>query len=233
MTPLLRIRNLRVGDAARPRLDGFDLELQAGDRLGLLGVNGAGKSTLLLVLAGIVRPSAGTIELSGQEAGDTLRRRVGFLPQRVACYPELTVRENLDWCAGLRGLHGRAAGQSIDRALEQVALGGVSHRLAGRLSAGMLQRLGLAQALLHEPGLLLLDEPTASLDPVQTAQIRALLNDLPETVSLLLATHLFEDVLEVCRRVAFVSGGRKIDEQPVEPGMNLMAHFEGTGADAA
>jgi ABC-2 type transport system ATP-binding protein len=233
MDPLLRIRNLRVGDAAQPRLDGFDLELKAGDRLGLLGINGAGKSTLLLVLAGVIRPSAGTVEWSGEEGGDAMRRHVGFLPQRVACYPELSVRENLDWCARLRGLRGRPARQAIDRALERVQLGSLSRRLAGQLSAGMLQRLGLAQALLHEPSLLLLDEPTASLDPVQTAQIRTLLNGLPETVGLLLATHLFDDILEVCQRVAFVADGRKITERPVEPGMDLMAHFEGTGADVA
>lgn len=233
MDPLLRIRNLRVGNALQPRLDGFDLELQAGDRLGLLGVNGAGKSTLLLVLAGVIRPSAGTIELAGRDAGNELRRQVGFLPQQVACYPELSVHDNLDWCARLRGLKGRRARQSIDRALERVDLGTLSRRLAGRLSAGMLQRLGLAQALLHEPRVLLLDEPTARLDPIQTAQFRALLNGLPESVSLLLATHLFDDVLEVCRRVAFVANGRKVAEQTVEPGIDLMTHFEKTGADAA
>lgn len=233
MNPLLRIRGLRVGDTARLRLDGVDLDIHAGDRLGLLGVNGAGKSSLLLVLAGVIRPLAGTIEIDGDGGRDAVRRQVGFLPQRVACYPELTVRENLDWCARLHGLRGRRRVRAIDRALQRVDLSDAARTLAGRLSAGMLQRLGLAQALIHEPRILLLDEPTASLDPVQTAQIRDLIDSQAETVSVVLATHLFDDVLQICQRVAIIANGRKVTERRVEPGMDLMSHFQPSQAGAA
>jgi ABC-2 type transport system ATP-binding protein len=228
MESLLRMRDIWVGDASRARLQGVDLDLAAGDRLGLLGVNGAGKSTLLAVLAGSLSPTRGTIEIDGATTLAERRRRVGYLPQRVACYPELTVRENLDWVARLHGLGGIAVGQAIERSLSQTAIADQANRLAGHLSSGMQQRLGLAQALVASPQVLLLDEPTASLDPVQMDQIRALIRDLPATVSVILATHLFDDVLSVCDRVAIMDAGRKIDEHPVEAGMDLMQHFQNT-----
>jgi ABC-2 type transport system ATP-binding protein len=228
MESLLRMRDIWVGDAPRARLQGVDLDLACGDRIGLLGVNGAGKSTLLAVLAGSLSPTRGTIEIDGATTLAERRRRVGYLPQRVACYPELTVRENLDWVARLHGLRGAAAGQAIGRSLTQTAIDDQANRLAGHLSSGMQQRLGLAQALVASPQVLLLDEPTASLDPVQMEQIRALIRDLPATVSVILATHLFDDVLSVCDRVAIMDAGRKTDEHRVEPGMDLMQHFQST-----
>jgi len=228
MGSLLRMRDIWVGDAPRARLQGIDLDLACGDRLGLLGVNGAGKSTLLAVLAGSLSPTRGTIEIDGVSSLAERRRRVGYLPQRVACYPELTVRENLDWVARLHGLKGAAAARAIAHSLAQTAIGDYTNRLAGRLSSGMQQRLGLAQALIASPRVLLLDEPTASLDPVQREHIRALIRDLPETVSVILATHLFDDVLSVCGRVAIMDAGCKTAEHRVEPGMDLMQHFQTT-----
>ena len=139
MKPLLLARQLSYGKATRPRLSDFDLQLQPGDRLGLLGVNGAGKSTLMQLLAGILAPSSGEVLILGQRldrAGPALRRHIGFLPQRVPIYTELTVRENLDWAGRLRGLEGRAQHAAIDDVLQQVQLGGFGRRLAGRLSAG-------------------------------------------------------------------------------------------------
>jgi ABC-2 type transport system ATP-binding protein len=233
MESLLRMRDIWMGDVSRARLQGVDLDLASGDRLGLLGVNGAGKSTLLAVLAGSLSPTRGTIEIDGETALAERRRRVGYLPQRVACYPELTVRENLDWVARLHGLSGIAAGQAIDRSLSQTAIADQADRLAGQLSSGMQQRLGLAQALVGSPQVLLLDEPTASLDPVQMEQIRALIRDLPATVSVILATHLFDDVLAVCDRVAIMDAGRKTGEHRVEVGMDLMQHFQNTQEERA
>ncbi len=186
MEPLLRTRQLCLGHPARPRLDKIDLQLERGDRLALLGVNGAGKSTLMMVLAGMLAPRSGRIEIEGlnlADAGSTLRHRIGFLPQRVAAYPELTVSENLAWAGQLQGLRGPRLHAASGKTLEQVGLQEVARRLAGRLSAGMLQRLGLAQAMLHEPEILVLDEPTASLDPLQTAQIRELIDHLPGDTS--------------------------------------------------
>jgi len=228
MKPLLLARQLSYGKATRPRLSDFDLQLQPGDRLGLLGVNGAGKSTLMQLLAGILAPSGGEVVIMGQRldlAGRALRRHIGFLPQRVPVYPELTVRENLDWAGRLRGLEGRALHEAIDDVLQQVQLDGFGQRLAGRLSAGMAQRLGLAQAILHRPEILILDEPTAGLDPLQTEQVRELLRGLPAETSVILATHLLDDVQQLCNRVILLDEGRKTAEHEVTPDTDLLAHF--------
>jgi len=158
-------------------------------------------------------------------AGSGPRRHIGFLPQRVPAYPELTVRENLAWAGRLHGLHGAALQTAIDDMLERVQLANVERRLAGRLSAGMAQRLGLAQALLHQPAILILDEPTAGLDPLQTEQIRELLAALPDDISLILATHLLDDVQRLCNRVILLDAGRKTAEHAVTPEIDLLAHF--------
>ena len=146
MKPLLHARELGYGPTQRPRLSDIDLELKAGDRLGLLGVNGAGKSTLMQLLAGVLAPGSGAVYVLGQRldrASAAVRRHIGYLPQRIPAYPELTVRENLAWAGRLHRLHGPALAAAIDGVLAQVQLSDVAGRLAGRLSAGMAQRLGL------------------------------------------------------------------------------------------
>ncbi len=228
MNALLLARQLSYGNPRRPRLDRVDLQLAAGDRLALLGVNGAGKSTLLQLLAGVLAPTRGELSILDQRldrSGPNLRRHLGFLPQRVAAYPELTVAENLIWAGRLRGLGGAALGPAIERVLEDLQLGDLSQRQAGRLSTGMLQRLGLAQAVLHEPKILILDEPTAGLDPLQTEQVRELLRGLATTHSMILATHLLDDVQHLCNRVILLDAGKKIAEHPVTPDSDLLAHF--------
>jgi ABC-2 type transport system ATP-binding protein len=161
--------------------------------------------------------------LHGDEAD--LRRHIGFLPQRVPAYGELTVRENLAWAGRLRKLGGTALEQAIDAALQRTQLGDLGARLAGRLSAGMLQRLGLAQALIHDPQILILDEPTAGLDPLHTEQLRDLLRALPDATGVVLATHLLDDVQQLCDRVILLDDGRKVAEHAVDAGTDLLAHF--------
>lgn len=228
MNTLLLARQLSYGNPRRPRLDRVDLQLAPGDRLALLGVNGAGKSTLMQLLAGVLAPSHGELSILNQrldQAGSSLRRHIGFLPQRVAAYPELTVAENLAWAGSLQDLRGSALRAAIQQALEELQLADLSQRLAGQLSTGMLQRLGLAQAVLHDPKILILDEPTAGLDPVQTEQIRELLSRLANAHSLILATHLLDDVQRLCNRVILLDAGKKTAEHPVTPDSDLLAHF--------
>ena len=232
MKPLLVAHELCYGPAQRPRLDRLDLQVEAGDRLGLLGVNGAGKSTLLQLLAGCLAPRTGEVRVLGQrldQAKARVRRHIGFLPQRVPLYPELSVTENLHWAGVLRGMRGPALAAAIDRTLARLDLGPVARRLAGRLSAGMAQRLGLAQAVLHEPDILILDEPTAGLDPLQTEQIRGLLGELAADHSLVLATHLLDDVQRLCDRVILLDAGRKTAEHAVSADTDLLAHFRQAG----
>ncbi len=235
MKPVLLARQLSYGNPDRPRLSDFDLQLQPGDRLGLLGINGAGKSTLMQLLAGILAPSRGEVLILGQRldrAGPALRRHIGFLPQRVPFYPELTVTENLQWAGRLRGLSGQGLIDAIDTVLDQVRLVEFSRRLAGRLSAGMAQRLGLAQALVHRPDILILDEPTAGLDPLQTEQIRGLLGSLGGETSVVLATHLLDDVQQLCNRVILLDAGCKKAEHEVTPDTDLLRHFRQHAAGA-
>jgi ABC-2 type transport system ATP-binding protein len=228
METLLCARDIGYGPKRRPRLSDIDLELQPGERLGLLGVNGAGKSTLMQVLAGVLAPTRGEVFVLGRPlhlAPPLLRRHIGFLPQRVPAYPELTVAENLDWAGRLRGLRHQALRTAIDDALEQVQLGSVAARLAGSLSTGMAQRLGLAQAVLHRPDILILDEPTAGLDPLQTQQIRQLLQQLSAKRSLILSTHLLDDVQLLCSSVILLDSGRKTAQHAVTAETDLLAHF--------
>ncbi|MDJ0741279.1 MAG: ABC transporter ATP-binding protein [Gammaproteobacteria bacterium] len=230
MEPVLRARQLTYGRPAQRRLDAVDLELRGGDRLGLLGINGAGKSTLMQLLAGVLVPDAGSVRVLGHDLHDDRvdpRRHLGFLPQQAPAYGELTVRENLAWAGRLRGLAGAPLGRAVDSALQRTGLGDVADRLAGRLSAGMLQRLGLAQALLHEPRILVLDEPTAGLDPLHTEQLRTLLRALPGETAVVLATHLLDDVQQLCDRVILLDRGRKVAEHAVDADSDLLAHFRG------
>lgn len=227
MEPLLQVDRLCLGRGQRRRLEHVDLQLAHGERVGLLGINGAGKSSLLAVLAGVLAPTAGTVALLGRRLDRDLaaRRSIGYLPQQVPAYRELSVRENLAWAGRLRGLSGTDLDAAVDTALAAVQLDRLAGRLAGRLSAGMLQRLGLGQALIHRPALLLLDEPTAGLDPVQTEHMRELLAALPHTTTLLLASHLLDDVQYLCQRVIVLDGGRKTGDHPVVADSDLRHHF--------
>ncbi len=236
MEALLYIRELSHGPVTRPRLRDITLQIGAGDRLALLGSNGAGKSTLLHILSGALAPAQGDVMLSGRplhRADPAARMRVGYLPQRIAMYPDLNVRENLRWAAQLRGLRGLALRSAIDRALDEVGLQDLATRLASRLSAGMQQRLGLAQATVHRPDVLLLDEPTASLDPLQTRQIRDLIHTFDQKTAVILATHLLDDVEQLCNRVVVLDGGRKTAEHTVSSDMDLLAHFHPTEEKSA
>lgn len=229
MTLLLRVTDVHVDGPGQPRLGGIDLRLERGERLGLVGLNGAGKSTLLHILAGAMAPDRGQVELLGKSligSNIELRRDIGYLPQRVPAYPELRVRENLLLAGRLRGLTGKALADAVATRLADLQLGSVAERLAGRLSDGMLQRLGLAQAVIHDPALLLLDEPTAGLDPLQTAQVRELLATLSAHHSLIIATHLLDDVYQLCSRAVIMRGGAIGSDHEVSPGMDLMAHLD-------
>lgn len=228
MEPCLQVRDLGCGPRRRPRLRGVAFELAAGERLAVLGVNGAGKSTLLQLLAGVLAPDSGEVLVHGRplHGGEpALRRHIGYLPQRPPFYPELTLAENLAWAGRLRGLHGARLDGAVAECLALVGLESVAGRLAGRLSGGMAQRLGLAQVVIHRPDVMLLDEPTAGLDPLQAEQIRNLLDRLAGACSLVLATHLLEDVHRLCGRVIVLDGGSQRVDRAVSAGVDLLEYL--------
>ena len=189
-------------------LDGVTLRLERGRILGLLGPNGAGKSTLLDILAGVTTPTAGTVRIGGRPltAGSTDLRRIGYLPATPALYDELTVREQLRYAARLHGLDD--AERRSDDIAARCAIGDVDKQYIGRLSKGYRQRVGLAQALLHAPDILLLDEPGDGLDPIQSEAFHALLHTLRDDTAILLSSHNLAEVKALCDDIAIIDRGR-------------------------
>ena len=203
----------RYGDLVA--VDGLDLELRRGEIFGLLGQNGAGKTTTILMLLGLTEPSSGTARVMGLDpAREALRvkRQVGYLPDSVGFYGDLTGRQNLRYTARLNGLRGEAAEGRIEEALGQVGLSDRADGRADTYSRGMLQRLGIADALIKDPEILILDEPTAAIDPIGVVEILQLLRDLVRErgVTVLLSSHLLTQVQSVCDRVGIFAAGRLI-----------------------
>jgi ABC-2 type transport system ATP-binding protein len=209
--PVLELDRLSRRRASRPAVQNLSLSLSSGQVLGLLGVNGAGKSTTLSMIAGALRPDSGGIELNGEdflERPELARTQIGWLPERAPVWAELSVEEHLDAHGRLRGLAGAALRQARTAIVERLELQPLARRLAGVLSQGQRQRLGLACALLHRPALLVLDEPANALDPVQVAALRALLREQAAGgTAVILSTHLLAEVTAVCDRVAILHEG--------------------------
>ena len=195
------------------------LSLRAGDVLGLLGLNGAGKTTALRLLAGALAPDAGAVSIAGHSLEDeplAARARLGYLPDVPPLYPELRVGEHLALAARLRRLPRAAVGPAVERVLEHCDLGAVRDRRVATLSKGYRQRVGLAQALVHDPAVLLLDEPGSGLDPRQTEQLRELVTESAPTRATVFSTHLLHEARSVCNRVAVVHDGRLVAEHAAE-----------------
>ncbi|MFC5436543.1 ABC transporter ATP-binding protein [Rhodanobacter umsongensis] len=209
--PILQLDQLSRRRAGRPAVQNLSLHLASGQVLGLLGVNGAGKSTTLSMIAGALRPDSGSIRLNGTdflEHPELARQLIGWLPERAPLWPELTVSEHLVAHGRLRGLHGVALKQAREAIIERLELQPLARRLAGVLSQGQRQRLGLACALLHRPALLVLDEPANALDPVQVAALRTLIRaEAAAGTAVILSTHLLAEVTAVCDRVAILHEG--------------------------
>jgi ABC-type multidrug transport system ATPase subunit len=190
----------------------FGLTLRPGV-LGLLGPNGAGKSTLMRILATVTRPTSGRVTWSGADLArdpDAVRRVLGYLPQDFGVYPNLTALEFLEYLAAAKGLDARAARARIAALLELVNLTDAARRPLGGFSGGMRQRVGIAQALLNDPELLIVDEPTAGLDPEERMRFRNLLSELSGERIVILSTHIVSDVEAVATHIALIAGGRLV-----------------------
>lgn len=176
---------------------------------GLLGHNGAGKSTLMKALVTVLKPSSGTVKVCGFDTklqGDEVRKRIGYLPQELAMYPSLSAFDFVNYMAELKGVHDRKA---VNKALEQVEMLKFSKRKIGQLSGGMKRRVGIAQALVGDPKVLVVDEPTAGLDPEERVRFRGVLSRFAKDGrTVLLSTHIVEDVHQVCEELAVLRKGR-------------------------
>lgn len=199
--------------AEAPAVDDLDLEVEPGEFFGLLGPNGAGKSTTLSILCGLLRPDGGTARVLGLDAvrhTRRLQRIVGLVPQEVALYAALTGRENLLFFGRMHGLGGPSLRRRVDECLALVGLAGNADRLVATYSGGMRRRANLAAGLLHEPSVLVLDEPTVGIDAQSRHAIFERLRDLNQTrgVTMLYATHYMEEAQQLCSRVAILDRGR-------------------------
>ncbi len=202
----------RFGDVLA--VDSVNLRVKQGEIYGFLGLNGAGKTTTIRALLGMIRPSAGNVKVLGQALGPNGRgpwARVGHLVENPSAYPELTVHENLEIA---RRLHRISHPNATSRVIERLVLGSYADRKAGTLSSGNLQRLGLARALLHEPELLILDEPANGLDPAGVVEIRELLASLAREkgVTIFMSSHILTEVDRLATRISIIHKGRLIEE---------------------
>ncbi|MEW1697142.1 ABC transporter ATP-binding protein [Streptomyces sp. NPDC093249] len=198
----------------RMAVDGLDLSLGTGVH-GLLGPNGAGKTTLIRALATVLRPAGGTLELLGESTGGlgeyrALRRRIGYLPQDFGYYKRFTVREFVEYMAWLKEVPGPDIPAAVQRAVERVGLADRADERMKSLSGGMVRRAGIAQAIVNDPSVLLLDEPTVGLDPAQRLRFRELLQELGGDACVVVSTHLVEDVAAACTDVVLFAEGRLV-----------------------
>ena len=210
---MLQAEGLVKRFGSRTAVNGVNLAVQAGSVCGFLGPNGAGKSTTLRMVTGVLAPDAGSVRVGGVDVWtdpELARTGIGWLPERVALHPSSTVEEHLAWAAGLHGVAPADRAAAIDRAIERCDLREARRRPCRALSKGFRQRVGLAAALVHSPRLLVLDEPTAGLDPAQVLAFRELLRGLRGSVSVLLSTHVLAEVEAVCDALVVLDRGQVV-----------------------
>jgi len=224
MEPLIKTEGLYRYFAGFCAVRDVSFELQRGEVLGFLGPNGAGKSTTMRILSGALAPSGGQVRLDGidlLERPIEAKASLGYLPENPPLYRDLTVDEYLRFCARLRRVPRSRRAKALQQAKRRCGLQGSGRRLIGNLSKGYQQRVGIAQAIIHEPKLVILDEPTNGLDPNQIREIRGLIRELTETQGIILSTHILPEVQAVCDRVLILHAGRLVFSERLE---NLRQH---------
>jgi ABC-2 type transport system ATP-binding protein len=217
---MIEIKNLSKRFAQHTAVDNLSFSVRPGEVLGFLGPNGAGKSTTMKMLTGFLAPSAGTASILGFDIQkDTLKaqREIGYLPEGAPCYGDMTVRGFLGFIAEIRGFRGAQKHERVAKAVAQVELEAVLDQSIETLSKGFKRRVGLAQAILHDPKVLILDEPTDGLDPNQKHQVRKLIQSLAHDKIVIISTHILEEVSAVCTRAVVIAHGKLLaDGTPLE-----------------
>jgi ABC-2 type transport system ATP-binding protein len=217
---MIEIKNLTKRFAQHTVVDDLSFRVQPGEVLGFLGPNGAGKSTTMKMLTGFLTPTSGSASILGFDIQkDTLKaqRQIGYLPEGAPCYGDMTVRSFLEFIAEVRGFKGAEKHQRVAKAVAQVELEAVLEQSIETLSKGFKRRVGLAQAILHDPKVLILDEPTDGLDPNQKHQVRKLIKSLSHDKIVIISTHILEEVSAVCTRAVVIAHGKLLaDGAPLE-----------------
>jgi ABC-2 type transport system ATP-binding protein len=210
---MIKIDNLtrRYGDFIA--VDAVSFQIERGQIVGLLGHNGAGKTTIMRMLTGFLEPSSGSVHIDELEMGrdtEAIQRRIGYLPENCPAWPEMTVIEFLEYQALLHDVPPERRSQAIAAAIRRTALKEKAAQPIQTLSRGYRQRVGVAQAILHSPDIIILDEPTNGLDPTQILQMRSLIRELSQTATVIVSTHILQEVQAVCERVLILRAGRKV-----------------------
>jgi ABC-2 type transport system ATP-binding protein len=223
---MIEVSNLTKRYAGRTAVNDISFTVARGEIVGLLGPNGAGKSTTMRVLSGFMPATSGTVRVSGLDVfhdSDEVRRRIGYMPENNPLYLDMRVREYLKYRARLKGLGWKRSRDRVQTVMEQCGLTDVGRRVIGQLSKGYKQRVGLADALVHEPELIILDEPTIGLDPHQIRTVRALIKSLAGKHTILISTHILPEVEMMCGRVLIMLGGRVLASDTPENLQRRMA----------
>lgn len=213
--PMIEIEKLvrKFGDFTA--VDGVSFTVDRGTVLGFLGPNGAGKSTTMKMITGFLSPTAGRVSVCGHDVvKDPMRakQRIGYLPEGAPAYPDMTPAAYLEFVADIRGLKGEPRVEAIAKAVERIDIGSVLHQPIETLSKGFKRRVGLAQAILHDPDVLILDEPTDGLDPNQKHQVRSLIKEMAAEKAIIISTHILEEVEAVCTQALIIAHGRVLAE---------------------
>jgi ABC-2 type transport system ATP-binding protein len=201
------------GVGGRPAVDGISFDVRAGEVLGFLGPNGAGKTTTMKILTSFLAPSAGRAQIAGHDVYDDsleVRRRIGYLPEDTPLYKDMTVLEYLEFICDVRDVPASSRRSRLKRVSEQCGIGDRLGSLIGELSKGFRQRVGLAQAIVHEPEVLILDEPTSGLDPNQIAEIRNVIKAIGQEKTVIFSTHILGEVQATCSRIIIISDGKLV-----------------------
>ncbi len=209
--PLIEVQELTKRYAGHPAVDGLTFTVGRGEVVGLLGPNGAGKTTTMRVLSCYMPATSGTARVAGFDVftqADQVRRRIGYMPENNPLHLDLRVEDYLRFRARLKGLRGRRVAERVETVMDQCSLTDVSHKIIAHLSKGYRQRVGLADALVHEPELIILDEPTIGLDPHQIRSVRQLIKDLAREHTVLISTHILSEAEMTCTRVLIMNQGK-------------------------
>jgi ABC-2 type transport system ATP-binding protein len=236
---MIEVKKLTKRFGTFTAVDGVTFEAREGEILGILGPNGAGKTTIMRMLTGFMPPSEGTASIDGFDVVNEsldVRQRVGYMPERVPIYPDMTVEGYITFWARMRGVH--KPRQQVERVLDRVELLDRRKSLIRNLSKGMRQRLGLAQALVHDPRVIILDEPTIGIDPRQVIEVRDSVRDLGHDHTVLFSTHILSEAEQVCDRVIIINNGHVVAQgkpdalrQKLQHGEHIFIEIEG-GAEA-
>jgi len=238
---VISVENLTKRYATKTAIEAMSFRVEKGEILGFLGPNGAGKTTTMRIITGYMPSTDGTVKVDGFDVADQpleVRRRIGYLPENPPLYTEMTVNSYLQFVAKLKGLTGARVQEDVNRAMDRVNITDVQDRIIAKLSKGYKQRVGIAQALLGDPPVLILDEPTIGLDPKQIQEVRELIKSLAGTHTVVLSTHILPEVEQTCHRVIIIDHGKIVAvdtpqnlRSQIQGGARVIIEVEGPAAD--